>query len=285
MDRMYWIDANGIEYELNDVDFRVLDGMNGRFMPPISFVEEEVPFQHGSRLRQVKVNARDVDIPLLIETESELALRNKIRNSLRMFNPLKGDGKLKSIGPDGSQRELYCRYSTGLEGAENRDSKGVYWQKVILVFRAFDPYWYDVATNVHTFKSGQPATFFPMFPMRLSSSSVFADISIDNTGDVETFPEWIITGPGSNIVLRNLSTGLITHLDTSIGEGETITIDTKPKVKTVKKNDNTNLFPTQTDESSLWVLEEGNNNIRIEMSNTNDQSSVQLSYRHRYWGP
>ncbi|WP_368657626.1 phage tail domain-containing protein [Metabacillus halosaccharovorans] len=285
MDRMYWIDSNGTEYELNDVDFRVLDGMNGRFMPPISFIEEEVPFQHGTKLRQVKVNARDVDIPLYIETNSPLELRKTIRNTLKMFNPLKGDGKLRSIAPDGSQRELYCRYSTGLEGNEDNDSKGTYWQKVILVFRAFDPYWYDTITRVETFTTGKPATFFPFFPLRLSSSSVFADATIDNTGDVETYPEWIIQGPGENIVIRNQTTRDAIFLATFLQEGESIIIDTHPKRKTVKKGDGSNLFAAQTEESSLWPLQEGINNIRIEMGNATSASSVQISYRNRYWGP
>ncbi|MFS0822179.1 phage distal tail protein [Bacillus sp. 1P02SD] len=284
-DKISWIDPNGTEH-LFETDMKVLSGMNGRWMPPISYTEDKVPFQPGSRLRNVNVEPRDVDIPIYIKAKSEMNLKNKMRQTTRMLNPLKGDGKLKVISPDGSQRELSCRYLTGLEGREERGIKGVRWQKAILVFRAFDPFWYDTAAIVKSFKINEsPATFFPFFPLRLTSSSVFADTSIDNTGDVETWPEWIITGPGENIVLRNMTTGEITHIETSVGDGESITINTKPFEKTVTKNDGTNLFHTLTDESSLWALQEGKNSIRLEMSNANEASSIQLTYRNRYWGP
>lgn len=284
-DKLYWIDANGTETLFDTQTFKILNGMMGRFMPPIEFAEDEVPFEDGSRLREVIVKARDVDIPILIEATSAIELRQLVRSCLRMFNPLRGNGKWKVIAPDGSQRELSCRYKTGLEGQENRDVKGIWWQKLVLVFRAFDPYWYDAGTNVQTFTTGQAATFFPFFPLRLSSSTVFADTTIDNTGDVKTWTEWIVQGPGENIVLRNLTTRETIHLedpDAYLGVGESITINTR--LKTVTKNDGTNLYYTLADGSSLWTLQEGTNSIRIEMSNATSESSVQLSYRNRYWG-
>ncbi|MBT2722319.1 phage tail domain-containing protein [Bacillus sp. ISL-46] len=286
MDKISWIDSQGTEYPLTFQDnFSVLS-TSGLFMPQIEFVEEEAPFQSGSRLRNIQVKPRDVDVQLFIKCESEIELRQKVRDCLRMFNPLTGDGKLKVTAPDDSQRELICRYKAGLEGTESKDSKGRTWKIVLLIFRAFDPFWHDSNTIVQTFKINEsPGTFFPIFPLRLSSSTVFADISIENTGDVETWPEWIITGPGENIVLRNMSTGDVMNLETSLGVGETITIDTNPYAKTVTKNDGANLFYTLIDESSLWSLQEGENSIQLEMANATTESSIQLTYRNRYWGP
>lgn len=280
-----WIDANGFETSLSDEStYEVLLGTKGFYMPPIDFVEDEVPFHHGSLLRNVKVRARDLDVPLVIRGKDEIDKRDKLRNLQRFLNPLKGSGRIKVTSYDGSERELRCLYIGGLEIDE---SSGLYnhrIQKAVLVFRAFDPFWYDTFTNVLTFTIGQPATFFPFFPLRLTSSSVFADTTVTNIGDVETWPEWIITGPGENIVLRNLTTGEITHLETSLEVGESITIDTGLYKKTITKNNGENLYYTLTDESSLWSLQEGINSIRIEMSNSNKESSVQLSYRNRYLG-
>lgn len=288
MDReiITWIDANGTHHDIDDrVNYAILLGTKGFYMPPISIIDEEVSEQAGSRPRMVKVNSRELDIPIVIRGKNGIDLRKNMRNLLRIFNPLKGDGKIQVTSHDGSQRELSCRYIGGLEIDEAEGTYGNRQQKSILVLKAFDPFWYDTKTNVLTFKTGEPATFFPFFPMRLSSSEVFADVSIDNTGDVETWPEWIITGPGENIVLRNLTTRELTHLDVRLGIGESITIDTRPFHKTVIKNDGTNLFYTLTEESSLWSLKDGKNNIRLEMANATEQSNIQLSYRNRYWGP
>ena len=68
MDRISWIDSNGIELPFDNI----LNGMNGRFMPPIVFTEDEVPFQDGTRLRNVKVKARDVDIPIHLKGVSKV---------------------------------------------------------------------------------------------------------------------------------------------------------------------------------------------------------------------
>jgi hypothetical protein len=285
VDKFYWIDANGAEYSIND-NHLIITGPEGRFMPPISFVEEEVPFLAGTRLRSVKVGAREFDLSIYVDGISESDVRNKTRNLLRMFNPLNGDGKIKVLAADGSQREIQCRYSSGLGISEKDGAKVGNMQAVTLVFRAFDPYWYDSSTVVQTFKINEnPGTFFPILPLRLASSTVFADITIDNDGDVETFPEWIITGPGESIVLSNLSTGETTSLDVTLEAGESITINTSPYTKTVTKSDGTNLFYTLSDDSSLWALQEGNNSIQIQMANATADSSIQLTYKNRYWGP
>lgn len=277
-----WIDVNGTEHVLTDQeDITITIGPSGRYMPPIETSEEEVPFQYGSIPRQTKVKSREIDLPTEINGQTEMDIRNKLRQLTRIFNPLKGDGVLISISPDGSQREIKCRYQGGLEINES----GRIWERFVLVLKAFDPFWYDLSTIVQTFTTGQTTPFFSSFPLRLSSSTVFADATIDNQGDVEVWPEWMIKGPGNDIVLRNLTTGEITHLETSLGIGEWIVVNTKPGEKLVLKSDGANLFPTMTDDSSLWALQEGSNVIRLEMSSATVDSSIQLSYRHRYWGP
>lgn len=288
-DKIIWIDANGTEHPF-DTDIKALagEGMRGRFMPNFSFIEDKTPFTAGSRIQQVNIEPRDVDVPIFVKSKNDVELRSKMRDITRMLNPLKGDGHLRSISSDGTQRELACRYLSGFEGDESRDNKGYYWLKAILVFHAADPFWYDTATQVKTFTSGEPVPFFPLFPLRLNSSNVFADTTIDNAGDVETWPEWTVTGPGEHIKLRNLTTGetmYFEHEDSKLGIGESITINTKPFHKKIIKNDGSNLFYTLSDDSSLWTLQDGNNAIRLEMSGATEESSIQLSYRNCYWGP
>lgn len=285
-DRISWIDSDGNEYPLtSDYNFKVLSGLVGRFMPTIAFTEDEIPFQAGSLLRNVKVKARDIDIPLLIKADSEIALRQKIRDCLRMFDPQRGDGRIRVSTVDGSQREIYCRYSGGMEGKEDRNFKGLVWMNLILVFHAFDPYWYDSSTIIQNFTlNDSPGSFFPILPLQLASSTVFADTTISNTGDVEAWPEWIVEGPCDSIVLNNLTTGDVTSLAVSLDIGETITIDTRPFQKTITKNDGTNLFYTMSDDSSLWSFQTGDNSIQLELSNATADSQIQLSYRNRYLG-
>lgn len=284
--QLSWFDADGVEFKLDETNnIRILQGLKGFQMPPFAFMEEDVPFQPGSRLRDVKALPREMDIPIKIECTTPVNFINQVRKILNTFNPTKADGRIKVTTDTGSQREINCRYIGGFEMDESAGISGETWQKAIGVFRAFDPYWADSSTIIKTYTTGQPATFFPFFPLRLSYSTVFTDTSIDNTGDVDTWPEWIITGPGSNIVLRNLTSGKIISLNMTLDVGEVLIVDTKPKRKTVKMNDGTNMFGKLSDDSSLWPLLKGMNSIRIEMSNATVVSNVQLSYKNRYWGP
>jgi hypothetical protein len=276
-----WIEPNGVEHDLSgSANIDVMIGPSGRFMPTFELVDQEVPFLPGSRLRNIKTKPREVDLPIEISGLSTSDLRTQLRKIMDWFNPLKGDGTLKVIAEDGSQRLLTCRYASGLEIQET----GLSWLKAVLVLKAFDPFWYDANVIVQTFTTGQPATFFPFFPLRLTNSTVFADTTIINSGDVEAWPTWIITGPGSNIYLRNLTTGELTNINVTLGVGETINIDTRQGKKTVVKGDGTNLYPNLSSGSSLWALQQGTNQIRLEMSGASTQSSIQLSYQNRYWG-
>lgn len=276
-----FIDPGGVEHDLSgSANIDIALGATGRFMPQFDITEQQVPFVPGSRLRNIAVKAREVDLPIEITALSTSDLRNVLRTTLNWFNPLKGDGQLKVIAEDGTTRVLNCRYQSGLEVQET----GMTWIKSSLVLKAYDPYWYDLNPTITTYTTGTPPTFFPMFPMKLTSSTVFSGATVTNNGDVETWPIWIIKGPGDTIYLNNLTTGASLNINYSLGIGEYITIDTRPGFKTVTKNDGTNLFSYLSNTSSLWDLIAGANQIQIQMQNATTQSAVQLSYTNRYWG-
>lgn len=284
-DDLYWIDADGNEYQLtNQSTWIKLQGWTGRFMPTISFVEDDVPYYAGSRLRSVKVAAREVDIPFLVKGNSALELRTNIRNLLRMFDPSRGDGTLRITGPDGMQRDLHCRYSGGFETQESSDSTWSNMQKLALSFHAFDPYWYDSDPTITTWNIGKKTSFFPLLPMHVTSSEVIGLNTVMIGGDVECWPIWIITGPGSAIVLQNQTTGESITFNIPLLLGESITIDTNIGKKTVFKNDGSNQFGSLTPESSLWSLIPGDNTVNIQVTDGNENTSVQLTYRNRYLG-
>lgn len=279
-----WIDPDGASTTL-DVEWDV----EGRGTPPIEFIEDEIPGQAGGRLREARHGIRELTLPIWLTEPSETALRTTLRDLEFAMDPTRGDGKIRVTGPGGDQRELVCRYAEGLELDERLGSTaGPLAQKAVLVLRAWDPYWQAIADTVEgPFTISTAATFFPFFPLRLSSSEVFADITVDNDGDVLTWPVWTITGPGSSIIVRNLTTGKFTSVtdpDVTLTAGEAVTIDTRPGRKAVTKQDGTSLFPNLTEDSSLWLLQRGPNSVRLEMGGATAASSVQLAHRPLYLG-
>jgi hypothetical protein len=287
VDTISWVDADGTVHPLTDEDGAApLLGADGRFMPPVGLVMEEVPGQPGARLRHVKTLSREYAQPVMFHAADEDALRDLLRTWLHRLNPDRGDGALRVANSGGGSRELACRYAAGMGLVEDGDTAGPDWQKAMLVFAAADPYWHDVSDVTDEFTiDAEPVTFFPFFPLRLAGSEVFADATVMNGGDVATWPVWEIHGPTVDLRLRNLTTGKSLAITHAHGAGETIEIDTRPGVKTVVMDDGMNLYGMMDAGSSLWPLERGANAIQVEMSGATEDSRVVLRYKRRWLGP
>src|SRR5690606_22635785 len=146
------------------------------------------------------------------------------------------------------------------------DNTGWTAQQAAVMFRAYDPFWTDGTQTVLEFTTGELPSFFPMFPIRLSSSEIFFSGNVENFGDIEAWPVWQFQSPGTGIVVRNMTTGKKLELNVTLSPGESVTVDTRPGHKAVTKNDGTSLFNSLTNGSSFWPLLRGNNQIQVEMT-------------------
>lgn len=274
-----WIDPFGAQTIL-DVDWQA----KGRFMPPPQFVTTKVPSQPGERLREVTHGPRKFTVRLVITAATEPLLRTAQRDLVDAMDPTQGDGIFRVQSPLGDVREIPCRYMEGLDLDEGTENSGITMQKADVSFFAADPYWTASSDTSMPFEIGETPTFFPFFPIRLTSSSIAVDTNVANDGIV-TWPVWTIAGPGSVITLRNLTTGSLLKLPTTtLGSSETLTIDTRPGFKTIRKSDGTSLWSdVDLSVSSLWPLVKGNNAVRLEMSGAiAGMSSLTLSFRKKY---
>lgn len=275
-----WIDPAGA-VTLLDVDWDA----SGRFMPDIVHEEDGTPGRPGRRHRAARHDAHSFTLKLTVATADEASLRTAIRQLVHAMDPVRGEGTIRVTSPLADVREIACYYLSGLGLDEKPDNAGPTMQQANVAFRAYDPYYRDTAFTVQTFTIGAVPTFFPIFPIRLTSSQIAVDATVTNSGDVECWPVWTVTGPGSVIVLRNLTTGQsITFSTLALGAGESIVIDTDPG--TVTKQDGSNQFPDLTIGSDLWALQPGGNAVRLEMAGAvAGTSALQLNYRQRYLTP
>lgn len=277
LETLTWVDPIGAEIVLF-----ARRGMTGRMMPPIRYSSDVIPGQPGDLVRDVQHGARQVVVPILADGLSTAAYRALLRSLAELLDPTRGEGMLRSVDGAGIVRELRCCYIDGAGIEENWPTAAV----PSLLFHAGDPYWYDGNDTQVDYTLGTPATFFPFFPLRLSSSEVFADSTVANSGGVKTWPVWEILGPGSSLVVRNLDTGESSSLTRELLAGERVTIDTRPRSqivsrpKSVTLQDGTNLFPLFA--GSLWALQPGSNAVRVEMTGATSASLVTLRYRRRF---
>jgi phage-related protein len=124
----------------------------------------------------------------------------------------------------------------------------------------------------------------PFLGPHISSSGIASSFSVFNSGDVEAWPIWTITGPGNTITLTNTTTGKALVLSITLTGGQVLTIDTRPGHKTVTREDGSNQFATVSSTSSLWELVTGNNAVTLAISETTTASGLQLQYKQRYFG-
>lgn len=282
-----WIDASGASTALRKgTDTATQPGITGRFAPPPLFTVERVPLQPGQRFRGIVHGPLTVQVPIALYGPTATAFRASLRTWAHRLDPVRGDGRLRVTGPAGDQRDLVCRYAGGLDAiAEDDHSDLGHNVSAVLQFAAEQPYWQDASATVQSWSLlSSLATFFPLFPLRLSGSEVFADATVDNSAsDVVAWPVWTITGPGSNPILRNLTTGMVLSLPVTLLAGESVVIDTRPSIKTVTKQDGTSLFGSLVFPPQLWSLAPSLNSVRIEMTGAvAGVSAVTLSYARQY---
>lgn len=279
-----WVDADGSLTPIRGgTDIAVAEEVTGRFAPTMRFTVGTVPLQPGQRFRSVTHGLADIAVPVVFWPSSATALRTLLRAWAHRLDPVRGDGALRVTAPGGDQRELVCRYLDGLERVVEDDFSDRFGHtKAVLHFIAEQPYWQDVSDTSASWSVSTPATFFPIFPLRLSSSEVFADVTVSNDGDVEAWPVWTVTGPGSSLALRNLTTGELLSSSATLLGGDTLTIDTRPGRKTVTALSGSNQFSTLSSASTLWSFTRGSNSVRIELAGTTAASGVALKWRRRW---
>jgi hypothetical protein len=282
-DVVRWVDPLGNVTPLfgvaGDLTIYPQQGKTGTFMPPVDYAEDALPLEAGTTIRRLRVKPREVDIPLYVEAATSTLLRTGLRTLARAMNPAMGDGRLRVLTPDGAERELYCRYLTGLDGDESRELGGARWRRLVLTFRAHQPYWYARTPVVATYVQAAPTMlFFPILPLTLSAGTILVDPIVANAGDVDAWPQWLITGPASSVSLRNVTTGKGITLTNAIVAGTTVAIDTRPGTKTVR--DGNGLAVPYT--GSLWPLVPGDNQARFEATFVSGATSVRITYAAGY---
>lgn len=272
-----FIDPDNTEWELP-----YSRGVQGLFGPPIEISSVTSPTNSGSFVTDVRHGTRELAVPVYWkDTSSSQAQLTTLRGWVAALDPMRGSGYVRVDNPDGTSRRATVRLNDGW----NLEEIWTQFNEGVLVFRLDgEPYFEDENEVSATYETGSTTfSFFPIFPLSLSSSTVFATADIENDGDVAAWPVWTIEGPGSAIFINNVTTGKTIELSTTLVAGETLTIDTRPGYKTVEFNPGaTNAFSDLAADASLWPLERGTNSISIEMNGSTAESNITLTYRRRW---
>lgn len=262
------------------------NGTTGLHAPTYRFSSDQYAGTDGETLQALTADRRIITLGLQIEAPDEATFRQRWRALTRAMRPKAGNGRLEVRDEFGATRTLTCRYMSGLEGDGTDMFDGTQGMAVAKLV-AFDPWWWGPSVTV-SFGLAAPSVFLSStlpFPRMLSASTIQGGQGIDLTAsDTPSYPVWTVTGPGSSLTLTNVTTGRVIRVNAALGDGQTMVIDTRPGMQSVRSGDGTNLMGTLATDPALWPLIEGVNEVTAVLGNAGDASRVLATYSPRYAG-
>ena len=284
MTRWQWQSPAGSVTDLSDWSLGshvTVDGTGGELAPAYEFTTEQYAGVDGADLRHVAAQPRTVLLGLDVALDSEAAVRARARELAHVLRPRAGIGKLQAVADDGSVRTLPCRYRKGLESATFTANR----LRAVLEFWSPSPWWRGDALRLD-YGLAVPSAFFPILPIVLSSTTITGTTTVDlSDTDAPTFPLWTITGPGDQLTLRNEWAELDEEgntvdriaelvLPVPIGDGRTVTIDTRPGRQSIVRDDGVSLFGSLASDPALWSLVDTVQTVSALLTNAGPASGI-----------
>lgn len=284
-----YIDPAGTRWPMTDLSadwYTLADGVSGLGAASYTLTSDPHP-RGGARLRHVQPQPRTIVWPLLVKGGDHLLFTANWRALARAFTRTlrEGPGSLEVARPDGQVRHIAVYYADGWDG-RGQAATGITWDSAVVTLWCEDPYWTDAAPlSVHR-EAGAQVDYLVPYPS-VSSSQVLGATTVTNPGDVEVWPQWLVTGPASAITFTREDTGdafTLTMADTVHGPllaGETVTISTDPP--RVRSGTGENLGSGLSWPGAvLWSLPPGETPMTFQLDGAATGSAVDLTFYPRH---
>ncbi|MFF9649686.1 phage tail domain-containing protein [Streptomyces sp. NPDC014622] len=265
-------------------------GATGLDLPPFAVHMDESPNLDGSMFRGVRASARPVLLPIFVYGIDRKTLRQFKAKLANALNPKAGYSVLTFIEQDGEPRRLKCYYNGGMEGSEAVGASGFTWVSYGIQLTAADPWFYgETATAANwSFGTDQPFLGNPFLPLTLAKGTASkGTLTIENSGDIEAWPVWEITGPlkrftftgpdGTSFGIPDQPGGL-----DALPAGRTLTVDCRPGYKTVQDNTGKIYFPLLSANPSLWSVPPGTSTAQADLVAGSGTPTVKMTLYPRY---
>lgn len=295
-----YIAPDGTEFKFGANDRFVL-GRQGYGMPPIEFIRQSGPFQHGETFIDFRLQSRTIQWVVrqnghnrFDHWDNRAALLDTFRinrQSTGQFAP----GKLRKLLPDGSMRDLDVFLAFGPDFPGGGDEWDEFGFTDTLRFIAPDPTFYDPTLRTLTWAldPNQTNLTFPItFPITFGYTYIDDTNQITYNGTWQSFPTITITGPLKGFDLTNDDTSERLVLNYQVNAGETVTFDLSYGNKTITSDVAGNILGALTPGSDLATFHiapdpeasGGVNNFSLYGIGASSATQVVLTYYDRYLG-
>lgn len=286
-----YIEVGTTTYDLSSYETYLHLGNDGWGIPEVTRYQQSGPMQNGATNAGFRLQARTLVLSIGFATETIAEYFERRKELFFIFKPRNVPIRLR-IDIDGIVRQLDVFYVKGLE-ANSSDKIGLF-HRFAIILNAPEPTWYDPDGVSIPFGTVSPNAFtVPMtVPTGVGSPSIDQTVSILYMGSWDSYPTIRITGPVTDCVIQNITTGdKLDFTGYTIAGGTTVTIDTRYGFKTVTDQNGTNLIDKLTADSNLATFrlissdtaEDGQtNDIEVTGSGATTASRIFLLYTNRY---
>jgi phage-related protein len=111
----------------------------------------------------------------------------------------------------------------------------------------------------------------------VSSSQALGTLTIENDGDVDAYPVWVINGPATNVSITVNGIGF--EYTESLSSGETITIDAR--TATVTDDAGTNKYAFLGTAPKLFRIPPGSTNVSIVATGADSNTRINGNFNPR----
>lgn len=285
-----------------DAIWRFLVSEDGFGQPPVEYISQRGPFQHGTTIIDYRLGPRLIQLVLRQDGCNRQDYWDKRAELLDILRPNRAD--LEGFGPgilrrkfsDGRVLELKA-YPT--EGPSFSSGGGDRWDEwgytETIRFIASDPIAYDPEEkNVNWILAPQSDLEFPItFPITFGETILYGTFDFHYKGKWLTYPKIEIIGPLNKPTIFQLTTKEKIQLLYNISPGEVITMNLQYGNKFITNNYGADLtgLPTNDSQFATFHIEPGNkirsngeNSISVRASGANTSSKISLTYLDRYTG-
>lgn len=311
----HYITPDGNIYRFDTHD-KFLMTFTGLGMPPIEYITQRGPFQHGETAIDYRLMPRVIQLTHRRNANCRndyWNARSDLINFLRPNRQAFGEfspGQLRKILPDGSIRDIDVMIEQGPIFTPRDTSR---WDEFgfmeSLRFIAFDPTFYDPTqvTATWSLSTSDQLVFntvggaLDTLVFRLDgvgdgllfgTDIIDNDLTVNYTGTWLSLPTVEIDGPISGFIITNVTTGEFIRLNYVVPAGRTVTITLDYGNKTVEDDLGTNLIGTVSSDSDLSTFHiapdpeatDGTNVFSVLGGGTDGNTEVRLLYYTRYIG-
>ncbi len=263
------IGANADEIVLqteDTTDYLLERSVSGLALPPIN-VNITEGAGDGGKYQSSRRLPRELDLPIWVLGTSRNDVETKLRRLGKLVSDRKGATKIQAIIEDTEAETtetftLEGYYIGGFDIAYNDANKTSAY--VPLTFKCPQPYWVN---EVET-------SFIITDPF---GTTVSETVTLNNTGDVEAYPTFEISGSITTVELSN-ENGSLKYIGV-IGSSETITIDTFNA--TVVDQTGANKYENLDTAPKMFTLPVGESNFTLDAQTMSGGAEVIIKWKTR----